>query len=169
MRFAATVALALFFLSIEAVLTRELGLEVTRLDITVVLVVFLGLRATTLEGGFAAFAIGYLLDVFSGRPTGLYPFLAVLTFLLARAVSAFVDARARALFAVVCGGAAVGNGVLAAFFSWLTSRSGSSATFTSLTGLPLQTALCVLAAALLWPLLRKLDPAYERPQAGMLR
>ena len=39
-------------------------------------------------------------------------------------LSSFVDARARALFAVICGAAAVGHGLLAAFFSWLTSRSG---------------------------------------------
>ena len=39
----------------------------------------------------------------------------------------------------------------------------------SLTGLPLQALLVTMAAAAMWPLLRKLDPAYERPQAGMLR
>jgi len=167
-RFAATVGLALLFLSIEAVVTRQLGLEVTRLDVTLALVVFLGLRAATLEGAFAAFAIGYLLDVFTGRPTGLYPFLAVLTFLLTRMLSSFVDARARALFALLCGASALVHGLLAAFFSWLTSTA-SGGTIISLTGLPLQALLCAVAAALLWPLLRKLDPAYERPQAGMLR
>ncbi len=168
MRFAATVGLALLFLSVEAVVTRQLGLEVTRLDVTLALVVFLGLRAATLEGAFAAFAIGYLLDVFTGRPTGLYPFLAVLTFLLTRMLSSFVDARARGLFALLCGASALAHGLLAAFFSWLTSPSGGG-TIISLTGLPLQAFLCAVAAALLWPLLRKLDPAYERPQAGMLR
>src|SRR5262245_42958807 len=168
MRFAATVGLALVFLSLEAVVTRELGLQVTRLDVTLVLLVFLGLRAATLEGAFAAFAIGYLLDVFTGRPTGLYPFLAVLTFLLTRMLSSFVDARARGLFALLCGASALAHGLLAAFFSWLTSRSGGG-TIISLTGLPLQAFLCAVAATLMWPLLRKLDPAYERPQAGMLR
>lgn len=168
MRFAATVGLALLFLSIEAVITRQLGFEVTRLDVTLVLIVFLGLRAATLEGAFAAFAIGYLLDVFTGRPTGLYPFLAVLVFLTTRMLSSFVDARARALFAMVCGAAAIAHGLLAGFFSWLTSRSGGG-TMVSLSGLPLQVLVCMVTAALLWPLLRKLDPAYERPQAGMLR
>jgi rod shape-determining protein MreD len=168
MRFAATVALALLFLSVESVLTRQLGFEVTRLDVTLVLVVFLGLRATTLEGAFASFAIGYLLDVFTGRPTGLYPFLAVLTFLLTRMLSSLVDARARALFAFICAAAALGHGLLAAFFSWLTSRSGGG-TMVSLSGLPLEIALCGVAAALMWPLLRKIDPADERPQAGTLR
>jgi rod shape-determining protein MreD len=168
MRFAATVALALLFLSVESVLTRQFGLEVTRLDVTLVLIVFLGLRATTLEGAFASFAIGYLLDVFTGRPTGLYPFLAVLTFLLTRMLSSLVDARARALFAFICAAAALGHGLLAAFFSWLTSRSGAG-TMVSLSGLPLEVALCGFAAALMWPLLRKIDPADERPQAGTLR
>ena len=168
MRFLATVFLALLFLSVESVLTRELGLEVTRLDVTLVLVVFLGLRATALEGAFAAFCIGYLLDVFTGRPTGLYPFLSVLVFLVARLLSSFVDARARALFAVICAGAALGHGLLAAFFSWLTSRSGAG-TMVSLSGLPLEVLLCGFAAAAMWPLLRKIDPADERPQAGTLR
>jgi rod shape-determining protein MreD len=168
LRFAATVGLALLFLSIESVFTRQLGLEVTRLDVTLMLVVFLGLRAATLEGAFASFAIGYLLDVFTGRPTGLYPFLAVFIFLMARMASSFVDARARALFALLCGASALAHGLLAAFFSWLTSRSGGG-TIISLTGLPLQALLVTLTAALMWPLLRKLDPAYERPQAGMLR
>jgi rod shape-determining protein MreD len=168
MRFAATVALALLFLSVESVLTRQLGLEVTRLDVTLVLVVFLGLRSTTLEGAFASFAIGYLLDVFTGRPTGLYPFLAVLTFLLTRMLSSLVDARARALFAFICAAAALGHGLLAAFFSWLTSRSGAG-TMVSLSGLPLEVLLSGFAAALMWPLLRKIDPADERPQAGTLR
>lgn len=168
MRFAATVGIALLFLSVEAVFTRQLGLEVTRLDVTIALVVFLGLRASTLEGAFAAFSIGYLLDVFTGRPTGLYPFLAVLTFLLTRMLSSFVDARARGLFALLCGASALAHGLLAAFFSWLTSRSGGG-TIISLTGLPLQALLVTFAAALLWPLLRRLDPANERPQAGMLR
>jgi len=168
MRFAATVAFALLLLSIESVLSRQLGLQVTRLDVTVVLIVFLGLRATTLEGAFAAFAMGYLLDVFTGRPTGLYPFLAVLTCVAARLLSSFVDARARALFAVICCGAALANGLLAAGFSALTSRGGSGAVV-SLTGLPLEVLLCGFAAAAMWPLLRKIDPADERPQAGTLR
>jgi hypothetical protein len=99
----------------------------------------------------------------------MYPFLAVKTIQLMRMLASFVDARARALFAVVCGAAAIGHGLLAAFFSWLTSRAGTHGTFFSLTGLPLQALVALCAAALMWPLLRKLDPANERPQAGMLR
>src|SRR5262249_2468692 len=168
MRFLATVGIALLFLSVESVLTRELGMQVTRIDVTLVLVVFLGLRAATLEGAFASFVIGYLLDVFTGRPTGLYTFLAVLVFLLTRMLSSLVDARSRALFAIVCAGAALGHGLLAAFFSWLTSRSGGG-TMASLAGLPLEVTLCSVAAAVMWPLLRRLDPGTERPQAGALR
>lgn len=168
MRFLLTVVLALLFLSVETVLSQQMGLQIVRLDITWVLVVFLGLRASAIEGATAAFVIGYLLDVFTGRPTGLYSFLAVLTFLLTRMLSSFVDARARALFAIICAAATVGNGLLAAFFTWLTSRTGASVML-SLAGLPFQALFCAVAAAMLWPLLRKLDPAYERPQAGMLR
>ena len=62
----------------------------------------------------SSFAVGYLLDLMSGRPTGLYTFLAVLTFLLGRLVGVAggraLGARRFALFAM---GADVGHGLLA--------------------------------------------------------
>lgn len=168
MRFLVTVTLALALLAVEAVLVRSFGLEVTHVDVTVVLVVFLGLRASTLEGAFSAFAIGYLLDVFSGRPTNLYPFLAVLTFLLVRMAASFVDARARGLFVLLTTAASLGHSLLAALLWKLTSR-GEGGTIVSISGLPLKLVLTALAAMLLWPLLRRIDPGQERPEAGVLR
>ena len=84
MRVAAMLAMSLALLCVESVAVKVFGFSVIRIDVTLALVVFLGLRANTVEGAFTSFAIGYLLDVFTGRPTGLYPFLAVLVFLLVR-------------------------------------------------------------------------------------
>jgi rod shape-determining protein MreD len=164
----ATCALALLLLAVESVLVQSVGLQVTRIDVTVVLVVFLGLRASLVEGAFTAFAVGYLLDVFTGRPTGLYPFLAVLVFLLARLGASLIDARARALFALACAGGTLVHGLLATFFTWLTARA-AGAPGAQLSGLPLQVLLTALAGALLWPLLRKLiDPNLDRQPTGVL-
>ena len=167
MRIAIMLVLTLVLLCIESVAVKVFGFSVIRLDVTLALVVFLGLRANTVEGAFTSFGIGYLLDVFTGRPTGLYPFLAVLVFLGVRLLASFVDARARALYAARAGAATVAHALLAVFFSWLTSLSGGGAVAT-LSGVPLQVGLTMLTGFLLWPLLLKLDPGQERPQAGVL-
>lgn len=167
MRFLAFSTLALLLLSVESVLVKTFGFEVTRIDVGLALVVYVGLRATTLEGAFSAFAVGYLLDVFTGRPTGLYPFLAVLIFLLVRAAGQLLDGRSRASYALFVAAATVGHALLAVFFSWLTSRSGSGNVL-SLSGVPLQVVLTTAAGALMWPLLKKIEPG-ERPEPGVLR
>jgi rod shape-determining protein MreD len=87
MKFLVTVGLALALLTLESVVVKQAGLVLGRIDVTVVLVAFLALRATLLEGAFTAFTVGYLLDLMSGQPTGLFTFLAVFTFLVGRLVS----------------------------------------------------------------------------------
>ncbi|MBI3184778.1 MAG: hypothetical protein HYZ28_21790 [Myxococcales bacterium] len=166
MKFGATVGLALLLLVIESVAVKYLGFAITRIDVTVALVVFLSLRAGLLEGAFASFAIGYLLDVMSGRPTGLFVFLAVLVYLLGRLVSSLLDARSAPSFVLFVAGAEVAHSLLALFFGWMTSKSGTAPA--SVGALFAQLGLTLLAALLLWPLLRRLDPGTERPEAGAL-
>ncbi len=167
MKFILTVLLALVLLSIESVVVKYFGFAVTRIDVTVVLVAFLALRASTLEGAFASFIAGYLLDLMSGRPTGLYTFLAVLTFLIGRLAASLVDVRTPLSFALFAIGADVGHSLLAAFFTWMTSKEATGGAL--LTGIPLQIALTGLVSILMYPLLRKIDPGNERPQVGTLR
>jgi len=168
MRLVITLVLALLLLCFESVTVQALGFTVTRIDATLALVVFLGLRANTAEGAFSAFCIGYLLDVFTGRPTGLYPFLAVLMFLLVRLLASFVDARARILYAAMTGAATLVHSLLAIFFSSLTSIDAAGGAVTTISAVPLQVILASLTAFLLWPLLLKLDPGQDRPKAGVL-
>ncbi len=163
MKFVITVVLALLLLTVEAVIVKYLGFAVTRIDATVAIIVFLALRASTLEGAFSAFTIGYLLDVMSGQPTGLYVFLGVLTFLLARLAASLVDVRSAPSFAAFTMGADLGHGLLAVFFSWMTSKATGA--FFSIGSLLLQVLLTGVAALFLYPLLRKFDPA-DRPEVG---
>lgn len=167
MRFLAFSGLALLLLSFESVLVKQLGLEVTRIDVGLALVVYAGLRATTLEGAFSAFAVGYLLDVFTGRPTGLFPALAVLVFLLVRAGGLLVDGRSRGAYVLFTAGATAVHALLAVFFSWLTSRSGSGHVLT-LSGMPLQVVLTTLAGLAMFPLLERIEPG-ERPEPRGLK
>jgi hypothetical protein len=166
MKFLVTVVLALLLLTLESVVVQRAGLVLSRIDVTVVLVAFLALRASLLEGAVSAFAVGYLLDLMSGQPTGLFTFLGMFTFLVGRLVDSLVDVRGAVAFVLFTMGADIAHGLLSAFFSWLTVKDGSAAAV--LPGLPLQVALTGVAALALYPLLRKLEARQERAQMGGL-
>ena len=169
MKFLVTLGLALLLLTLESVVVQQLGLAISRIDVTVVLVAFLAVRATTLEGSITSFAVGYLLDLMSGQPTGLFTFLAVLTFLVGKLVVSLVEVRGRVPFVLFAMGADVGHGVLANFFTWLTTKDGSVSA-ALLPGLPLQVALTGVAAVFLYPLLRRFEASHDRTSsAGLLR
>ena len=167
MKFLVTVVLALLLLSVESVVVKELGMAITRIDVTMVLVAFLALRAGLVEGAVSCFTVGYLLDLMSGQPTGLYTFLAVASFLLGRVVSHLVEVRTSLTFALFTMGGDAVHGLLATFFSWMVARDGSGVP-ELLKGLPLQVVLTGLAALALHPLLRRLERGQER-QLGLLR
>jgi rod shape-determining protein MreD len=164
-KWALCVALALLALVLESVAIHFLGSTLVRIDVTVALVVFLALRAGVLEGAFSAFSVGYLLDVMSGHPTGLYVFLAVLAFLGVRLAGTLVEVRTVGFFVLFVVAAGVGHGLLAAFFTWMTSSDGAFP-IASLTALPLQTALTALFGILTWPLLRRFEAPAEQGLSG---
>jgi hypothetical protein len=166
MKFLVTVGLALLLLTLESVVVQRAGLVLSRIDVTVVLLAFLALRATLLEGACSAFAVGYLLDLMSGQPTGLFTFLGVFIFLCGRLVASLVEVRGAIAFALFTMGADMGHGLLAAFFGWLTVKDGSATAV--LPGLPLQVALTGAAALALFPVLRRFELRQERSQVGGL-
>jgi rod shape-determining protein MreD len=155
-------ALALLLLSVESVLVKAIGLEVTRIDVGVAILVWVAVRGALVEGALTAFMVGYLLDVFTGRPTGLFPFLGVAVFLLTRAAALVVDGRTRATYGLLVAGATALHALLAVFFTWLTSSSDGRAL--SLQGVPVQTFLSVGAGQALWWLLKRIE-AGERVEA----
>ncbi|PTL77432.1 hypothetical protein [Vitiosangium sp. GDMCC 1.1324] len=168
MKFLVTIGLALLLLTLESVMVQQLGLAISRIDVTVVLVAFLAMRANTQEGAISSFAVGYLLDLMSGQPTGLFTFLAVFTFLVGKLVVSLVEVRGRAAFALFAMGADVGHGMLAGFFTWLTTKEGTP--LASLPGLPLQVTLTGVAAVFLYPLLKRFEASQDRTSsAGLLR
>jgi hypothetical protein len=167
MRLLLTLGLALLLLSVHSVALKTLGAGAVRVDVTVLLVAFLALRASTLEGALGSYALGYLLDMTSGRPTGLYTFLGVFCFLLGRLGGSLVDVRSALAFALFVAGLDLAHGLFATFLSWLTSKSAEAAW--GLSTLPWQVGLTTLTALILYPLLRRIDAGHERPEVGTLR
>jgi hypothetical protein len=168
MKFLVAVGLALLLLTLESVVVQQLGLAISRIDVTVVLIAFLALRAGMREGAISSFAVGYLLDLMSGQPTGLFTFLAVFLFLTGKLVARLMDVRGRASFVLFAMGGDLTHGALTSFFTWLTTKDGSASAL--LPGLPTQVMLTGVAAALLYPLLRRFEVSQERnSSAGLLR
>jgi len=165
MKLLLTLVLTLFFLAIESVAVKYLGLGVARIDVTVAIVAFLSLRAGLLEGAVASYSVGYLLDLMTGRPTGLYTLLAVVTFLLGRIAAGLVDVRSGRSFALFAMAADAGHGVLAWGISGVSSKQ---ITLSGLSGLPLEVLLTGAAALLLYPLLKRFGLGAERRDPGLL-
>ncbi|MCI0572833.1 MAG: hypothetical protein L0Y66_18940 [Myxococcaceae bacterium] len=167
MRLLFTLGLALLLLAVQSVALQALGISALRVDVTVILVAFLALRANRLEGAAGAFALGYLLDLVSGRPTGLFTFLAVGCFLLGQFASTLLDVRTPMSFVLFAAATDATHGLLAAFFTWLTSRNPAATSALPL--LPWQVLLTALAAFALYPVLRRIDPGNDRREVGALR
>ncbi|HME89878.1 MAG TPA: hypothetical protein VKE49_00530 [Myxococcaceae bacterium] len=167
MKLVTTVILTLVLLTLESVAVKYLEFSVSRIDVTIAIVAFLSLRANLVEGAFSSYAVGYLLDLMSGHPTGLYTFLAVFTFLIGRLAASLVEVRSALLFVIFTMAADLGHGLLAVFFSWLTSRDAAFGS--TLSALPMQVALTGMAALCLYPLFRKIDSGGERAEVGLLR
>ena len=84
--------LALFLYQAEAGLLAHLGPEVVRVEVAVLFVVFFALQLGAIEGALAAFAVGYVADLFVQGPPGLCRFVAVAVWTIIRVVSARMNA-----------------------------------------------------------------------------
>ena len=165
MKLRLTLVLTQLVLALESVAVKYVGLGVARIDVTVAIVAFLSLRAGLLEGTVASYAVGYLLDLMTGRPTGLYTLLAVVTFLLGRIAAGLVDVRTGRSFALFAMAADATHGLLAWGISGVSSKQIS---LSALSGLPLEVLLTGGAALLLYPLLKRFGLGAERRDPGLL-
>jgi rod shape-determining protein MreD len=156
-------------MAVSSVLAHRLGLEVTRIELDAVLVVYACISLTTMQAALCSFAAGYLFDLMSGNPTGLYAFVAMLTFMLCRIVIGLVDVRGGFGFAALCAFIDAAHQLLAyATLSTFSSRSGGPAHSALLAVVP--TALLTgLVGLLLYPLFHKLDLAFDREESSLLR
>lgn len=81
LRYAATLLMAAILLSLTSAVGR---FETLRPDVVAPILVFCALELELLPGLFVLSGVGYLADVFSGEPAGLYWGSSVLVFLLLR-------------------------------------------------------------------------------------
>jgi rod shape-determining protein MreD len=82
-RIALPLFLGFFFLTLQATLLTSFSIRRIRPDIVLILTLYLGLSYPMVSGGIFAFFLGYLMDLFSGNPFGLYTFSRPLIFCVA--------------------------------------------------------------------------------------
>lgn len=158
-------------MAVSAVVVRLCGFSNARVEIAAILVVYACLSLDTLRAAFTSFAAGYLFDLLSGAPTGLYAFVAMLTFIVCRVVVVMVDVRGPASFGALCFFIDASFGLIAygllVFFAGRTAPHPAQA---ALYAVP-ASALCTgVAAAILWPLFHRIDLAFDREESrGLLR
>lgn len=109
-RVAVTFLLAVALAGAQGALLRHLGGGAVPLALPLVLAVWLGVEAPLLEGLAAAVAVGYAVDVFSGRPQGLLTSLVVALYLTSRLLRSTLAVHGAAGFGAIaaCGTFLVG-------------------------------------------------------------
>ena len=165
----AHVAFALLVAALQAAVLRWIGGGAWPLALLATCVVYVGLHGGNVDGSISAAGIGYVMDLMAGTPKGLMTFLAVGLFLAIRAISAAVDVRGRAAFALLSGAAALflslGATVLLRNVAAAESAPGG--------GLVPRMLLEALLTAALAPALlvglRRLDALFHREEPGLLR
>jgi rod shape-determining protein MreD len=132
-------------------------------------VVYLGLHGGNVDGSVAAAGIGYVMDLTTGSTKGLMTALAVLLFLAIRAISAAVDVRSRAAFALL---SAVGTLFLSLGALVLTRYTMASEAAPGAVLLPrmlVEAVLTGVLAPLVLVPLRRVDGLFQREEPGLLR
>jgi rod shape-determining protein MreD len=164
----AHVVFALLLGALQAALLRWVGGGSFSLALLACCIVWAGLQAGIVDGAVAAAGIGYLLDLGSATPKGLMTFLAVALFVVVRTLTAAVDLRGRAGFALLSGLGAlflsVGGTILLR-----NTAPPEAAPGWSLAGRILLEALLTAAAAPVVAVgLRRVDGLFHREEPGLL-
>jgi rod shape-determining protein MreD len=160
---------ALVLAALQAALLRWVGGGAFSLFLLAACVVYLGLHAGNVDGAVGSAGIGYLLDLLTGSPKGLMTFLAVLVFVLVRAVSASMDVRGKGAFGLLSGAGALFFSIGAMILTRYTSAPEVAPGLTLLPRMLLEALLTGLLAPVLLPGLQRLDRLFHREEPGLLR
>jgi rod shape-determining protein MreD len=165
----AHVAFALLVAALQAALLRWLGGGSWSLALVAACVVYAGLHGGNVDGSISAFGVGYVLDVTLGTPKGLMTFLAVVLFLLVRAVSATVDLRSSAAFGLLSGAGAFLLSLGALLLVRQTFPPEAAPGVVLVPRMLLEGLLTGLVAPVLLFPLRRIDALFHREEPGLLR
>lgn len=150
-------ALTAILSAAQAGASRHLGGGRLPVELPVALLVWAGLEASLLEGVAAALGAGWVLDAFAGTPWGLMVFLSVAVLLGSRAARSSLAVHGWSGFAALTGAGTFLFGAGALLLEHLTEARDAAPGWGLLLRVLLQALVTAAAAALLHPLLVRLD------------
>ncbi len=165
----AHVVFALAVAAVQAALLRWFGGGAFPVALLAACVVHLGLHGGNVDGSVGAAGIGYVMDLMAGTPKGLMTFLAVLLFVATRAVSAAVDVRGRAPFALLSGLGAIFVSAGALLLTRATVPAEAAPGPLLVPRMLLEGVLTGALSPLLLAGLRRVDAMFHREEPGLLR
>ncbi len=164
----AHVLFALALAAAQAAVLRWAGGGTFPLALLAVCVVYLGLHGGNVDGSVAAAGVGYVMDLTAGTPKGLMTFLAVLLFLVVRAVSAAVDVRGRAALALLSGLGAIFLSLGALLLTRYTAPAEAAPGAILLPRMLVEGVLTGALSPLVLLALRRVDGFFHREEPGLL-
>ena len=165
----AHVIFALLLGALQAALLRWIGGGSFSVALLACCVVWAGLQAGNVDGSVAAAGIGYVMDLSCATPKGLMTFLAVALFLIVRAVTAAVDLRGRAGFALLSGLGALFLSVAASILLRNTAAPEAAPGWGLAGRMLVEAVLTAALSPIVAPGLRRLDALFHREEPGLLR
>jgi rod shape-determining protein MreD len=160
---------AVVLAGLQSALLRWIGGGTLSVCLLACVVVYLGLHGGNVEGSVGAAGVGYVLDLLAGGPKGLMTFLAVLVFVLVRAVAAAVDVRGRGAFALLSGAGALILSIGSMILTRFTAPPETAPGGTLLWRMLLEAFLTGALAPLVHIGLRRIDGLFRREEHGLLR
>jgi rod shape-determining protein MreD len=141
----------------ESILPFLVHLRVARVDLLLVVVLYLALHDDVMEGAALSAVAGYLSDLTSATPAFLYTFLAVLTFTVLRMMGSGLKTEGGAQSAAVAFGISVVHSLLASVVFGFFTGAGVHVEKSALLWSALGTGLL---APLVFAVLRRLDAGF---------
>jgi rod shape-determining protein MreD len=143
----------------ESVLPFLVHLRTVRVDLLLVVVLYLAVHDDVMEGAALSAVAGYLADLTSATPAFLYTFLAVLTFVVLRTVGSGLKTEGGAQAALVAFGTAVVHSTIASVLLGFFTGNGVHVQVAPLLWSAGSTAI---AAPFVFAILRRLDSIFVR-------
>ncbi len=160
---------ALLLSAVQAAVLRWVGGGSFSLMLPAACVVYLAIHAANVEGSVGAAGVGYVLDLTAGTTKGLMTFLAVVAFVLVRAVNAAVDVRGRWGFAALSAATTLLLSVGALVLVRMAAPVEVAPGVRLLPRMLLEAVLTGAASPLVLGGMKRIDGLFRREDPGLLR
>ncbi len=160
---------ALLLSAVQAALLRWVGGGAFSLMLPAACVVYLAIHAGNVDGSVGAAGVGYVLDLATGTTKGLMTFLAVVTFVLVRAVNAAVDVRGKWGFAALSAAATLLLSIGALVLVRMAAPVEVAPGLRLIPRMLLEAALTGAMSPLVLGGMKRIDGMFRREDPGLLR